>query len=75
MNNKLFIFKNAYFSMFSKQSGALLSIEVWINGSLRRLADLYGEDKEAHYEEYKEWLDVCDNNAIKDDVLYCNYLG
>ena len=36
---------------------------------------LKGENREALYDEYKEWLDVDDNNVINDGVLYCNYLG
>ena len=27
------------------------------------------------YDEYKEWLEVDDDNVINDGVLYCNYLG
>ena len=61
--------------MSSRQSGALQSIEVMLNGSLKRLNSLKGENREALYEEYKEWLEVDDNNVINDGVLYCNYLG
>ena len=61
--------------MSSRQSGALQSVEVMLNGSLKRLNNLNGEDREALYDEYKEWLEVDDNNVINDGVLYCNYLG
>ena len=61
--------------MSSKQSGALEAIEVMLNGSLRRLNVLKGENREALYDEYKEWIEVDDNNVINDGVLYCNYLG
>ena len=61
--------------MSSRQSGALQSVEVMLNGSLKRLNNLKGENREALYDEFKEWLDVDDNNVINDGVLYCNYLG
>ena len=61
--------------MSSKQYGALKSVEVMLNGSLRRINNLKGENREALYDEYKEWLEVDDNNVINDGVLYCNYLG
>ena len=61
--------------MSSRQSGALQEVEVMLNGSLRRLNNLKGENREALYDEYKEWLEVDDNNVINDGVLYCNYLG
>ena len=61
--------------MSSRQSGALESIEVMLNGSLKRLNNLKGENREALYDEYKEWLEVDEKNIINDGVLYCNYLG
>tara|TARA_Y100001968_G_C19300364_1_gene688731 strand:+ start:921 stop:1106 length:186 start_codon:yes stop_codon:yes gene_type:complete len=61
--------------MSSRQSGALQAVEVMLNGSLNRLNNLKGENREALYDEYKEWLEVDDNNLINDGVLYCNYLG
>ena len=61
--------------MSSRQSGPLKSVEVMLNGSLKRLNKLKGENREALYDEYKEWLEVEDNNVINDGVLYCNYLG
>ena len=61
--------------MSSKQSGALEAVEVMLNGSLRRLNNLKGENREALYDEYKEWLEVDYDNVINDGVLYCNYLG
>ena len=61
--------------MSSRQSGALQSVEVMLNGSLERLNNLNGRNREALYDEYKEWIDVDDNNVINDGVLYCNYLG
>tara|TARA_B100000965_G_scaffold377877_1_gene372291 strand:- start:395 stop:580 length:186 start_codon:yes stop_codon:yes gene_type:complete len=61
--------------MSSKQSGALQAVEVMLNGSLKRLNHLKGENRKALYDEYKEWLDVDDTNVIDDDVLYCIYLG
>ena len=62
-------------SMSSRQSGALNSVEVMLNASLKRLNNLNGENREALYDEYKEWLEVDDDNVINDGVLYCNYLG
>ncbi len=61
--------------MSSRQSGALKAVEVMLNGSLLRLNNLDGENKEALYDEFKEWLEVDENNVINDGVLYCNYLG
>ena len=57
------------------QSGVLQAVEVMLNGSLKRLNNLKGENREALYYEFKEWLEVDDNNMINDGVLYCNYLG
>ena len=61
--------------MPSMRSGAIRAVEVMINGSLTRLDNLKGIDREALYDEYKEWLEVDENNVISDGVLYCNYLG
>ncbi len=61
--------------MSSRQSGALQSVEVMLNGSLKRLNNLKGVNREALYDEYKEWLEVDEDNVINDAVLYCNYLG
>ena len=61
--------------MSSMRSGAIKAVEVMINGSLTRLDNLKGIDREALYDEYKEWLEVDENNVISDGVLYCNYLG
>ena len=61
--------------MFSNQSGVIKSVEVMLNGSLRRLNNLNGENRKALYEEYKEWIEIDENNIINDGVLYCKYLG
>ena len=61
--------------MSSMQSGALQAVEVMLNGSLKRLNNLKGKNRKALYDEYKEWLEVNENNIINDGVLYCNYLG
>ena len=61
--------------MSARQSGALNAVEVMLNASLKRLNSLNGENREALYDEYKEWLEVDDDNVINDGVLYCNYLG
>ena len=61
--------------MSARQSGALNAVEVMLNASLKRLKNLNGENREALYDEYKEWLEVDDDNVINDGVLYCNYLG
>ena len=62
-------------SMSSRQFGALQSVEVMLNATLKRLNSLEGGNREALYDEYKEWLEVDDNNVINDGVLYCNFLG
>ena len=61
--------------MSSRKSGALQSVEVMLNASLKQLNNLKGENREALYDEYKEWIEVDDDNVINDGVLYCNYLG
>ena len=61
--------------MSSRQSGALNSVEVMLNASLKQLNNLNGENRDALYDEFKEWLEVDDDNVINDGVLYCNYLG
>ena len=60
--------------MSSRQSGALQAVEVMLNGSLKRLNYLNGQNREALYNEYREWLEVDDDNVINDGVLYCNYI-
>ena len=57
------------------QTRAIQAVEVMLNGSLRRLNNLHGENREALYDEYKEWIEVDHNNVINEGVLYCNYLG
>ena len=61
--------------MSSKQSRAIEAVEVMLNASLARLDSLRGMNREALYDEYKEWFEIDDNNYINDGVLYCNYLG
>ena len=61
--------------MSTRQSGAIKAVEVMLNRSLSRLEYLKGENRKALYSEYKEWLEIDENNAINDGVLYCNYLG
>ncbi len=61
--------------MSSRQSGAIQAVEVMLNRSLKRLDNLKGMNREALYDEYKEWIEVDENNIINDGVLYCNYLG
>ena len=61
--------------MSSRQPGAIKAVEVMLNRSLIRLNYLNGMNREALYDEYKEWLELDDNNNINDGVLYCNYLG
>ena len=61
--------------MASRKSGVIQAVEVMLNGSLIRLNYLNGMNREALYDEYKEWLEVKENNVISDGVLYCNYLG
>ena len=61
--------------MSTGKSGVIKSVEVMLNGSLSRLDKLKCKNKEALYDEYKEWLEVDEDNLINDGVLYCNYLG
>ena len=61
--------------MNSRQSGAIQAVEVMLNRSLKQLDNLTGMNREALYDEYKEWIEVDENNVINDGVLYCNYLG
>ena len=61
--------------MSSQKSGVIQAVEVMLNGSLKRLDYLKGMNREALYDEYKEWIDVNENNITSNGVLYCNYLG
>ena len=61
--------------MSTKQSGAIKAVEVMLNRTLTRLNYLHGSNREALYKEYREWLQIDENNVISDGVLYCNYLG
>ena len=61
--------------MSNMPSGALKSVEVMLNDSLTRIDHLTGMNREALYDEFKEWLEVDENNLNNDGVLYCNYLG
>ena len=61
--------------MSSCESGALKAIEVMLNTSLKRLNNIKGKNREALYDEYKEWFEVDENILINQGVLYCNYLG
>jgi len=61
--------------MSSRQSGAFQAVEVMLNGSLKRLNNLKGVNREALYDEYREWIEVNEDNVINDGVLYCDYLG
>tara|TARA_Y100001968_G_scaffold321305_1_gene355492 strand:+ start:1430 stop:1615 length:186 start_codon:yes stop_codon:yes gene_type:complete len=61
--------------MSSRQTGVIKSVEVMLNGSLIQLNNLKGMNREALYDEYKEWIEVDENNVINGGVLYCNYLG
>ncbi len=69
-----YIKKRIFLSMYSRQSGAVKAVEVMLNRSLSRLDKLKGLNRDALYDEYKEWLEL-DDNVINDGVLYCNYLG
>ena len=62
-------------SMSSRKSGVIQAVEVMLNGSLTRLNTLKGLNREALFDEYKEWIEVKENQFISEDVLYCNYLG
>ena len=61
--------------MYSSQSSALKAVEVMLNDSLKRLNNLNGLNREALYDEYREWLEFDTDQLVTDGVLYCNYLG
>ena len=61
--------------MSTRQPGAIKAVEEMLNRSLTRLEYLNGMNREALYDEYREWIEVDENNLISDGVLYCNYLG
>ena len=61
--------------MSSRHSSAIQAVEVMLNASLTRLNFLNGMNREALYDEYKEWIEVDENNIINEGVLYCYYLG
>tara|TARA_B100000700_G_scaffold207206_1_gene227733 strand:- start:3021 stop:3212 length:192 start_codon:yes stop_codon:yes gene_type:complete len=61
--------------MSTIKPGVIQAVEVMLNRSLSRLDDLKGKNRESLYDEFKEWIEVDEDNAINDDVLYINYLG
>ncbi len=61
--------------MPSQESGVKRAVEVMLNRSLTRLEKLKGVNKDALYEEYKEWIEIDGGKLKNDSVLYCNYLG
>tara|TARA_Y100001968_G_scaffold129099_1_gene117868 strand:- start:56 stop:241 length:186 start_codon:yes stop_codon:yes gene_type:complete len=61
--------------MASRKSGVIKSVEVMLNRTLIQLNYLNGMNREALYDEYKEWIEEKKNDVISDGVLYCNYLG
>ncbi len=61
--------------MSTKHSGAIKAVEVMLNRSLKRLDYLDGSNRDALFDEYREWIHIDENNVINDGVLYCNYLG
>ena len=61
--------------MSTSKSRLVEAVEIMLNGSLARLDKLKGLNREALYDEYKEWLELDQDNLINDGVLYCNYLG
>ena len=61
--------------MSSRQFGALKAVEVMLNGSLKRLDILKDKNRDALYDEYREWIEVNDDNCRNEGVLYCIYLG
>ena len=54
--------------MSSRQSGAIQAVEVMLNRSLTRLDALKGMNRAALYDEFKEWIEVDENNLINDDT-------
>ena len=61
--------------MKSKKKRVTEAVEVMLNKSLSRLNKLKGHERDALYNEYKEWIEIDDNYQVEDDVLYCNYHG
>tara|TARA_Y100001968_G_C19229174_1_gene653604 strand:+ start:280 stop:465 length:186 start_codon:yes stop_codon:yes gene_type:complete len=61
--------------MSSSKSRVVEAVDVMLNGSITRLDKLKGQNRDALYDEYKEWLEVDEYNLINDPVLYCNFLG
>ena len=61
--------------MSPRESGVIKAVEVMLNYSLTQLSNLKGMNREALYDEYKEWIEVDENNIINEGVLYCYYLG
>ena len=59
---------------FSK-SAPLRAVEVMLKCSLSRLDQITGMNKEALYDEYREWLELDESTVSFDEVFYCNYLG
>ena len=53
-------------SMLSRQSGVVKVVGVMLIGSLKRINNLNAQNREALYDEFKEWLEIDDNNLIND---------
>ncbi len=53
----------------------LISIEVIINESLKRLSNLEGKDKISLYNEFREWINAIECDEKGYDILYINKIN
>ena len=54
------------------QNKILSSVEITINEALKRLSKISGLEKLSIENEFKEWIDVLQNDEKTYDVLYIN---
>tara|TARA_Y100001968_G_scaffold140117_1_gene128212 strand:- start:322 stop:516 length:195 start_codon:yes stop_codon:yes gene_type:complete len=50
------------------------TLDVTMNDAFRRIKELGGKDSQALREEYKEWIDACEDGNKHPHVLYMNQM-
>ncbi len=61
--------------MTMSKENLLISIEVIINESLKRLSKLEGKEKISLHDEFREWIDAIESDEKEYDVLYINKIN
>ena len=50
------------------------TLDVTMKDTFRRIKELGGKDSQALREEYKEWIDACEDGSKHPHVLYMNQM-